>query len=120
MYIPTCRLGIGPDGKPLPIPNNKRVLPRLYKVLVVNQDGSTYTINHRYKHCKLAQYIHVCMYDSRYPYRIMALPLDLSTLTPEELEQRNRARLAAKKRVYVEEEGLEEEEWDQDRYRDLL
>lgn len=50
----------------------------------------------------------------------MALPLDLSTLTPEELEQRNRARLAAKKRVYVEEEGLEEEEWDQDRYRDLV
>ena len=59
-------------------------------------------------------------YSFRYPYRIMTLPLDLSTLTPEELERRDRAKLAAKKRVYVEEEGLEEEDWDQDRYRDLF
>ncbi len=41
-------------------------------------------------------------------------------MTPEELEQRERAKVAARKRVYVEEEGIEEEEWDQDRYRDLL
>ncbi len=41
------RLGVGPDGKPLPTPNNKRVFPRMYESLVVNQDGSTYTIGHR-------------------------------------------------------------------------
>lgn len=61
-----------------------------------------------------------CSAGCRYPYRIITLPLDLSTLSAEELEQRERARLAAKKRVYVEEEGLDEEEWDQDRYRDLV
>lgn len=53
-------------------------------------------------------------------YRIMTLPLDLSTLTPEELEEREKAKLAARSRVYVEEEGLEEDNWDQDRYSDLL
>ena len=47
------------------------------------------------------------------------MPLDLSTLTPEELEARRRAKLAAMARVYVEEEGLEEDSWDQDEYRDL-
>ena len=41
------RLGIGPDGAPLPQPNKKRLHPRMYPVLVVNQDGSTYTIRHR-------------------------------------------------------------------------
>jgi hypothetical protein len=46
--------------------------------------------------------------------------LDLSTLSPEELESRARKKLAAKKRVYKEEEGLEDEDWDQDQYRDLL
>lgn len=50
----------------------------------------------------------------------MTLPLDLSKLSAEELEKRARTKLAAKKRVYVEEEGLAEEEWDQDQYRDLL
>ena len=46
-YPPHSRLGIGPDGKPLPQPNKKRIHPRMYPVLVVNQDGSTYTIRHR-------------------------------------------------------------------------
>lgn len=56
----------------------------------------------------------------RDPYRIVTLPLDLSTLTPEELEAREKAKLAARARVYMEEEGLEEDNWDQDRYKDLL
>ena len=47
------------------------------------------------------------------------MPLDLSTLTPEELERRRKAKLAAMARVYVEEEGIEEDHWDQDAYRDL-
>lgn len=55
----------------------------------------------------------------RHPYRILTLPLDLSTLTPEELEAREKAKLAARSRVYVEEEGLEEDNWDEDRYRNL-
>ena len=41
------KLGVGPDGKPLPTPNYKRIHPRMYKVLMVNQDGSTYTARHR-------------------------------------------------------------------------
>ena len=41
------KLGLGPDGKPLPMPNYKRIYPHMYKVLMVNQDGSTYTIRHR-------------------------------------------------------------------------
>lgn len=41
------KLGLGPDGKPLPMPNYKRIYPRMYKVLMVNQDGSTYTVRHR-------------------------------------------------------------------------
>lgn len=41
------RLGIGPDGKPLPQANKKKQFFRMYPVQVVNQDGSTYTINHR-------------------------------------------------------------------------
>ena len=56
----------------------------------------------------------------RYPYRILKLPLDLSTLTPEELKEREKAKIAAKARVYVEEEGIEDDDWDQDRYKDLL
>lgn len=50
----------------------------------------------------------------------MTLPLDLNTLSAEELEAREKAKLAARSRVYVEEEGLEEDNWDQDRYKDLL
>ena len=49
----------------------------------------------------------------------MTLPLDLATLSAEELEARRRAKLAAMARVYVEEEGVEEDAWDQDEYRDL-
>ena len=60
------------------------------------------------------------VFSCRYPHRIITLPLDLSTLSAEELERRERAKLAAKKRVYTEEEGLEEDKWDQDAYRDLL
>lgn len=67
MSLISYRLGIGPDGKPLPIPNTKRLYPRLYPCLIVNQDGSTYQIYHHY------------------PYEIITLPLDPNTLT---LEQR--------------------------------
>ncbi|CAI8052451.1 39S ribosomal protein L55, mitochondrial, partial [Geodia barretti] len=100
-YPPHSRLGIGPDGKPLPQPNKKRIHPRMYPVLVVNQDGSTYTMRHRT------------------PLRILALPLDPATLTPEEREERERARRAARERVYVEED-VEEDDWDQDHYRRLI
>ena len=58
---------------------------------------------------------------SRSPLQILPLPLDPSTLTPEEREERERARRAAKERVYVEEEvDLEEDSWDQSQYRDLI
>ena len=60
------RLGIGPDGKQLPIPNTRKLFPRMYPVMVVNQDGSTYQIRHCTPHC------------------IITLPLDPATLTEEE------------------------------------
>ena len=51
----------------------------------------------------------------------MPLPLDPSTLSEEEQLERERARRAAKERVYVEEEAdLEEDSWDQSHYRDLI
>ena len=99
------RLGIGPDGRRLPVTNTKKLFPRMYKVLVVNQDGSTYSICHRY------------------PHEIIPLPLDLSTLTEEERAARDKKRRMAKRRKYVvEEEEMEEEdeEWDQSQYRGLL
>ncbi|XP_064386484.1 large ribosomal subunit protein mL55-like [Halichondria panicea] len=95
------KLGIGPDGKPLPTPNVRKVFPKMYKLLMVNQDGSTYTVRHRY------------------PHRMVTLPLDLSTLTPEQLAERERVKQAAKIRVYVEEE-IEDDEWDQQHYKNLL
>lgn len=60
------RLGIGPDGKPLPIPNTRKLFPCMYPVLVVNQDGSSYNIRHTT------------------PHRIITLPLDPDTLSEEE------------------------------------
>ena len=49
---------------------------------------------------------------------MITLPLDLNTLTPEQLAERERIKQAAKTRVYVEEEL--EDEWNQEQYRDLL
>lgn len=78
----------------------------MYQVLVVNQDGSSYSINHRY------------------PHEMIPLPLDLSTLTEEERMVRDKQRHLAKQRKYVvedeEEMEDEDEEWDQSQYRDLL
>ena len=73
-YIIYIRRGVGPDGKPLPVPNTRKLFPKLYKCLVVNQDGSTYNIH------------------TNYPYKIITLPLDLETLSKEEREVRERER----------------------------
>ena len=99
------RLGVGPDGRRLPIHNTQKLFPKMYKVLVVNQDGSTYSISHQY------------------PHKIIPLPLDLSTLTEEERAERDKKQQVAKRRKYVvEEEEIEDddEEWDQSQYRGLL
>ena len=68
----------------------------------------------------------MCMYcrvpvttHCRYPHHILTLPLDPASLTEEERLLRQQKRDAAKARVYVEEE-MEEEEWDQSAYRDLI
>lgn len=55
---------------------------------------------------------------SRYPHQIITLPLDLSTLTPEQLAEREKAKAAGKARVYVEEKL--EDDWDQRQYTDLI
>ena len=112
------RLGIGPDGKPLTQPNKKKLHPRMYPVLVVNQDGSTYTVRHR-SLPTTPRFHSVVLPFRRTPLQILPLPLDPSTLTAEEREERERVRRAAKERVYVEEE-VEEDGWDQDEYRELI
>ena len=91
----------------------------MYPVLVVNQDGSTYTIRHRF-------ILNPPTFDSailpyrRTPLQILALPLDPSTLTKEEREERERAKRAARERVYVEEDMEDDDRWDQDQYRQLI
>ena len=60
-------VGIGPDGHPLPIMNFRKLYPRMYPCIIVNQDGSSYHIEHEY------------------PHHIITLPLDKSTLSEEEL-----------------------------------
>lgn len=62
------RLGIGPEGRRIPIANPRGIFPRMYKCLIVNQDGSTYHIRHHF------------------PHKIITLPLDPSTLSEEERE----------------------------------
>lgn len=97
------KLGIGPDGKPLPIPNTKKLFPRMYPCLVVNQDGSTYHINH-------------C-----HPHHIITLPLDPLTLTQEEREVREKQKRRAKDHQYIsDEDQYEDDEWDHSQYKDLL
>ena len=57
----------------------------------------------------------------RYPFGIVTFPIDLSTLTAEELAQKAQTKVASQARVYIEEEGLDEdEEWSQAKYWDLL
>ena len=48
------------------------------------------------------------------------MPLDLNTLSQEERELRERKKLTSRAKQYVEEEGLEEDNFSQDRYKDLL
>ncbi len=50
------------------------------------------------------------------------MPLDLSTLTDEERALREKMKVLSQSRVYVEEEGFDDEgeEFTQDRYSDLL
>ena len=98
----SSRLGIGPDGKPLPRPNPKKLYPRLYKTLLVQADGSTYTIGHRF------------------PHRILALPIDPNSLSAEEKAERLKKRRQQEAPVYVDEEDEFDDEWSQSTYRELI
>ena len=60
-----------------------------------------------------------CNSSSRFPHKIITLPLDLSTLTPQQLADREKEKQAATSRVYVEED-IDDDEWEQDRYKHLL
>lgn len=94
----------------------------MYPVLLVNQDGSTYTIRHRsvHSHTVIYPFSHTHT-NNRSPLRILTLPLDPSTLSAEEREERERIKQAAKERVYIEEDMDDEgDSWDQDQYRDLI
>ena len=96
------RLGIGPDGKPLPRPNPQKLYPRLYKTLLVQADGSTYTIHHRF------------------PHKILALPIDPDSLSVKEKAERQKRRRQQEAPVYVDEEEEFEDEWNQSTYRELI
>ena len=41
-----CRLGRNIDHSVVPMLNPTKIFPRQYNVLMVNQDGSTYTFRH--------------------------------------------------------------------------
>lgn len=100
-HLPS-RLGIGPDGKPLPRPNPKKLYPRLYNTLLVQPDGSTYTIRHRF------------------PHEILALPIDPDSLTTEEKANRLKQRRQEEAPVYVDEEDEFNDEWSQSTYKELI
>ena len=101
--------GIAADGSLIPLPNWKKLQYRMYKVLVVQPDGSTYHIYHPF------------------PYEIIKMPLDLDVMTEEQKEllekqkeKEEAERVAALKASYELEEELDEDEWDQSKYRELL
>ncbi|XP_003389185.1 PREDICTED: uncharacterized protein LOC100639415 [Amphimedon queenslandica] len=100
------RLGsVAPNGKFLPIMNKKNIHPKLYECLLVNPDGSTYTIR------------------TMYPYKIITLPLDLSKLSEEEIAAKKKKKmLEDKPKFYSDEDYLDESEesWDHSQYKDLF
>lgn len=101
--------GITADGSLIPLPNWKRLQYRMYKVLMVQPDGSTYHVHHPF------------------PYEIIKMPLDLSVMTEEQKEllkkqkeKEDAERAAALKASYELEEDLDEDDWDQSDYRGLI
>ena len=98
----SSRLGIGPDGQPLPRPNPKKLYPRLYQTLLVQADGSTYSVRHRF------------------PHKILALPIDPDSLTAEEKAKRMKQRRQEEAPVYVDEEDEFDDDWSQSTYRELI
>lgn len=76
---------------------------------MVQPNGSTYHIQHPF------------------PYEIMKMPLDLSVMSEEQKEllrqqkdKEDAERAAALKASYELEEDLDEDEWDQSKYRELI
>ncbi|XP_002760880.1 large ribosomal subunit protein mL55 isoform X1 [Callithrix jacchus] len=76
----------------------RQAYARLYPVLLVKQDGSTVHIRYRE------------------PRRMLAMPIDLDTLTPEERRARLRRREAQLQRTKEYEEELSDD-FDVERYR---
>ena len=101
--------GIAADGSLVPLPNWRRLQYRMYKVLMVQPDGSTYHIHHPF------------------PYEIVKMPLDLNVMTEEQKEllkkqkdKEEAERVAALKASYELEEDVDEDDWDQSKYRELI
>ena len=108
-FSPYSYGGIATDGSLIPLPNWKRLQYRMYKVLMVQPDGSTYHVHHPF------------------PYEIIKMPLDLSVMTEEQKqllqeqkEKEEAERAAALKASYELEEDVDDDEWDQSKYRELL
>ena len=101
--------GIATDGSLIPLPNWKRLQYRMYKVLMVQPDGSSYHIHHPF------------------PYEIIKMPLDLNLMTEEQKhllkqqkEKEELERVAALKASYELEEDVDDDDWDQSKYRELI
>jgi len=101
--------GIAADGSLIPYPNPKKIQYRMYKVLMVQPDGSTYHIHHPQ------------------PYGILKMPLDLSMMTEQQkelLKIQNEKEAKEKAEVlragYEADEELHEDEWDQNEYLELI
>ncbi|XP_055968346.1 large ribosomal subunit protein mL55 [Sorex fumeus] len=77
---------------------HRQAYARLYPVLLVRQDGSTIHIRYRE------------------PRRMLVMPLDLDSLTPEERRTRFRKREAQLREKKVEEPQLADD-FDQERYK---
>ena len=88
------------ETKLIPLPAHKRVVPRMYNVLFVNPDGSTFQSR------------------QEWPHSIIKLPIDPSTLSEEQRAERLKRRRPPTKVIDID-DGLDVE-FDQRQYADMF
>jgi len=100
---------IAADGSLIPYPNPKKIQYRMYKVLMVQPDGSTYHIYHPQ------------------PYGIVKMPLDLNVMTEQQKEllkiqkdKEAKERADILRASFEADEEIQDDEWDHAEYLDLI